>query len=160
MRIIVEIVAAVLFVVSTGLLFSETVRARHILFTLVGIVALASSYVITKTVLDASFGHRIHHRHTELAMLAGPPAQPAAPSPSGAAPAPVVQTSATDGVLEAVYTLTESTLNRVVRAGTKQSSASVSSDTVVDVIVGMTIAVLGLLSQILSGAFRRLTGAG
>ncbi len=149
MRVIIEIAAAVLFVLTTGLLFTENVRASRILFTLVGIVALASSYVITKTVLDATVGHRTHHR---AAVSTTAVAQPAAAAPTTA------DLSATDAVLEQVYTLTESSLNRIVRAGTKQSSASVSSDTVVDVIVGLSLAVLGLLSQILPGLFRRLTG--
>ena len=151
MRYLIDAIAAVLFVVSTGLLFSEAVRARHMLFTLVGIVALASSYVIAKQVLDSTAGHRVH-RH--VAAMTAAPAKPVT-----AAEAPSTDLSATDTVLEQVYTITESALNRIVRAGTKQSTASVSSDTVVDVIVGLSLAVLGLLSQIFSGLFRRMVGA-
>ncbi len=145
MRLVVEAIAAILFMLSTGLLFNEAVRARHILFTLVGIVALASSYVIIKGVLDATVGHRMHHAHA--ASVAAP-----APAPS------VADIPTSDSVLETVYAATESALNRVVRAGTKQTTASVGSDTVVDVIVGLSLAALGLLSQLLSSLFRRLTG--
>ncbi len=148
MRYLIDAVAAVLFVVSTGLLFSETVRARHLLFTLVGIVALASSYAIAKQVLDATVGHRMHHRHVVT--------DAATPAPTIAA---ATDLSPTDAVLESIYTATESALNRIVRAGTKQSTASVSSDTVVDVIVGLSLALLGVLSQIFSGLFRRVLGA-
>ncbi|MEJ0044415.1 MAG: hypothetical protein WDM81_20320 [Rhizomicrobium sp.] len=147
MRYLIDGVAAVLFVVSTGLLFSETVRARRILFILVGVVTLASSYVIAKDVLDATVGHRMHHRRAVVAA-------------STAAPAPDANDfSATDALLEQIYGTTESALNRIVRAGTKQSTASVSSDTVVDVIVGLSLAALGVLSQLFSSLYRRLFGA-
>ena len=146
MHYLVDAVAAVLFVVSVGLLFTETVRAGRILFTLVGIVALASSYVITKQVLDTTFGHR--HAHHAAAAAQTAPAQPAQ-----------ANSFAADAVLESIYAGTESALNRIVRAGTKQSTASVSSDTVVDVIVGLSLAVLGALSQLFSALFRRLFGA-
>jgi len=146
MHYLVDAVAAVLFVISVALLFTETVRARHILFTLVGIVALASSYVITKQVLDTTFGHRHAHHAATTAQTA--PAQPAQ-----------ADSFAADAVLESIYAGTESALNRIVRAGTKQSTASVSSDTVVDVIVGLSLAVLGALSQLFSALFRRLFGA-
>ena len=149
MHYLIDAIAAGLFVISTGLLFSETVRARHVLFTLVGIVALASSYVITKQVLDSTFGHRQWHH---AAATASSPAGQTAP----------VQTAsdsfAVDAVLESVYVGTESALNRIVRAGTKQSTASVSSDTVVDVIAGLSLTILGVLSQLLSAAFRRVFG--
>lgn len=151
MRYLVDGVAAVLFVVSTGLLFSEGVRARHLLFTLVGILALASSYVITKQVLDSTVGHRMHHH---LAAAADHSTKASSASDTTSA-----DLSATDSLLEQVYTATEAALNRIVRAGTKQSTASVSSDTVVDVVVGLSLAVLGLLSQIFSGLVRRLLGA-
>ena len=146
MRYLIDGIAAVLFVVSTGLLFTEGVRARHILFTLVGIVALGSSYVITKQVLDSTFGHR-HHQHA------------AAATPTVQTSQPQSQSLAADAVLESVFVGTESALNRIVRAGTKQSTASVSSDTVVDVIVGLSLAVLGILSQLFSALFRRMFGA-
>ncbi len=146
MRYLIDAVAAVLFVVSIALLFTETVRARHILFTLVGIVALASSYVIIKQVLDATFPHR--HRHHAVAATQPAPAQPAQ-----------ADTFAADAMLESIYVGTESALNRIVRAGTKQSTASVSSDTVVDVIAGLSLAALGVLSQLFSALFRRMFGA-
>ncbi|HEY0105443.1 MAG TPA: hypothetical protein VGB91_05110 [Rhizomicrobium sp.] len=149
MRFAVDAAAAVLFVLSIGLLFSEGVRASRMLFILVGIVALGSSYIITKQVLDATVGHRMHHRQTLAA-----PVQPAA-----AAAAPLSAASTSDALLESIYLTTESALNRIVRAGTKQSAASVSSDTVVDVIVGLSLAALGVLSQLFSALFRRLTGA-
>jgi len=149
MRFVVEAVAAVLFVVSTGLLFNARIRASHALFVLVGIMALASSYVVTKHVLDATVGYRMHPRHA----VASTPANPSATAPAQSDP------FATDAVLASVYTITEGALDRIVRAGTKQSTASVSSDTVVDVIVGLTLAVLGLLSQVFSALFRRLFGA-
>jgi len=152
MRYLIDAIAAVLFVVSIGLLFSETVRARHLLFSLVGIVALASSYVITKQVLDATFPHR-HHHH---AVTESQPAQTAQPAgPAAAQPDPFVA----DALLESVFVGTESALNRIVRAGTKQSNASVSSDTVVDVIAGLSLAALGVLSQLFSALFRRMFGA-
>ncbi|MEJ0025596.1 MAG: hypothetical protein WDN01_06160 [Rhizomicrobium sp.] len=149
MRYLIDAVAAVLFVVSTGLLFSEAVRARRVLFILVGVVTLASSYVIAKDVLDATVGHRMHHRRATVA------ASTAAPAPDTA----LNDFSATDALLEQIYGLTESALNRIVRAGTKQSTASVSSDTVVDVIVGLSLAALGVLSQLFSSLYRRLFGA-
>ncbi|MEI9888361.1 MAG: hypothetical protein WDN08_18040 [Rhizomicrobium sp.] len=147
MRYVVDAVAAILFVASIGLLFSETVRARHFLFTLVGIVALASSYVIAKQVLDSTVGHRMHHRHIAVSTSTAP-----APETVGS------DFSAADAVLERIYTATEAALNRIVRAGTKQSTASVSSDTVVDVIVGLSLALLGVLSQVFSGLYRRVFG--
>ncbi len=144
MRPWLDLGAAVLFVLATGLLFTETVRARRILFTLVGIVALASSYVITKQILDATFGHRHHAAATSVAAQA-PPAQS--------------ESAIADTVLGSVFVGTQTALNRIVRAGTKQSDASVSSDTVVDVIAGLSLAVLGVLSQLFTALFRRLFGA-
>ncbi len=150
MHYLIDAVAAILFVVSVALLFSDAIRARHILFTLAGIVALASSYVITKQVLDATFPHR-HHHHTVATT------QPA-PTPAATQPASV-DTFAADAVLESIYVGTEDALNRIVRAGTKQSTASVSSDTVVDVIAGLSLAALGVLSQLFSALFRRMFGS-
>ena len=151
MRYLIDAIAAVLFVVSIGLLFSETVRARHLLFSLVGIVALASSYVITKQVLDATFPHRHHHHATTTAATQPTPVAQAAQAPAD----PFIA----DAVLESIYTGTEDALNRIVRAGTKQSTASVSSDTVVDVIAGLSLAALGVLSQLFSALFRRMFGS-
>ena len=142
MRYLVEAVAAVLFVVSTGLLFNARVRASGVLFVFVGIVTLASSYVITKTILDATFDRRAHHH---LATTT------AAPTPQAAA-------STLDTVLQGIYIGTESALDRIVRAGTGQQNAGVGSDTVVDVIVGLSLAVLGALAQFLSSLARRLFG--
>jgi hypothetical protein len=142
MRYLIEAVAAVLFVVSTGLLFNARVRASTALFVLIGVVTLASSYVITKTILDATFDRRAHHH---VAMAAPKPAAP----PS---------TSTLDTVLQEIYVDTESALDRIVRAGTGQQTASVGSDTVVDVIVGLSLAVLGVLAQILSSLVRRAFG--
>jgi hypothetical protein len=141
MRYLIEAVAAVLFVLSTGLLFNARVRASRALFVVIGIVTLASSYVITKSILDATFDRRAHHHQ----IAATAPAQPAA--------------SPLDAVLQQVYAGTEGALDRVVRAGTGQQNASVGSDTVVDVIVGLTITLLGLVAQILSSFLRRLAGA-
>ena len=151
MHYLVDGVAAVLFVVSVALLFSDAVRARHILFTQVGIVALASSYVITKQVLDATFPHRHHHHATTTAATQPTPVAQAAQAPAD----PFIA----DAVLESIYTGTEDALNRIVRAGTKQSTASVSSDTVVDVIAGLSLAALGVLSQLFSALFRRMFGS-
>jgi hypothetical protein len=141
MRYLIEAAAAVLFVLSTGLLFNARVRASHVLFVVIGIVTLASSYVITKSILDATFDRRAHHHQA----VAPAPAQPAS--------------SPLDAVLQQAYVGTESALDRIVRAGTGQQSASVGSDTVVDVIVGLTITLLGVAAQILSSLLRRLVGA-
>jgi hypothetical protein len=138
MRYLVEAAAAVLFVLSTGLLFNARVRASHALFILIGIVTLASSYVIAKSILDATFDRRAYHHHVA-----------AAPQPAAAG------SSAVDTVLQNIYVATESGLDRIVRAGTGQPAASVSSDTVVDVIVGLSLAVLGVVAQLLSSLFRR-----
>ena len=142
MRYLVEAAAAGLFVLSTGLLFNARIRASAALFVLVGVVTLASSYVITKTILDATFDRRAHHHHVA-----------AAPQPVATA-----DTSAVDSVLQNIYVATESGLDRIVRAGTGQQTASVGSDTVVDVIVGLSLAVLGLVAQTLSSLFRRVLG--
>ena len=142
MRYLIEAAAAVLFVLSTGLLFNARVRASHALFIVIGIVTLASSYVITKAILDATFDRRAHH-HVAIA------------TPKPAAPA---GTSALDTVLQDIYVGTESALDRIVRAGTGQQAASVGSDTVVDVIVGLSLALLGILAQILSSLVRRIFG--
>ncbi|MEI9993609.1 MAG: hypothetical protein WDM91_03355 [Rhizomicrobium sp.] len=151
MRILIEAAAAVLFIVSTALLFSERIRASRILFVLVGLLTLASSYVITKHILDATVGQRMHRHH----VVAGAPAPGPQEPPTQADDAQ----STTDTLLQAVYQGTEGALNRIVRSGTGQASASVGSDTVVDVIVGLSLAVLGVLSQLVSMFFRRLTGA-
>jgi hypothetical protein len=149
MKIGYEIAAAVLFVLSSGLLFSESVRASRVLFSLVGIVAMASFYVLTKDILDATAGQRFHHHiNTAHAIV---PAVPSAATPD--------TPSFTEALLQAVYQNTENLLDRLVRAGTGQASASVSADTVVGAIVGVLLAVLGAVSQIFSALFRRLAGA-
>ncbi len=155
MRILFELVAALLFILASGLLFSETVRASRILFVIVGIVALASSYVITKQILDATVGQRFHRGHAHIARSL--PASPSlqAAEPAGILPAP----SATDVVLQSVYQYTQAALDRLVRAGTGQPSASVSADTVVGTIVGLLLAALGAISQAFSAAYRKLVGA-
>jgi hypothetical protein len=150
MRILIEVLAAVLFVVSSGLLFNQTVRGSRILFVLVGIVALASSYVITKQVLDATIGQRFHRGHVHTTAHAP---DTAALQPDMATPATV-----TDVVLQSVYQSTQGILDKLVRSGTGQATASVSADTVVGTIVGVLLAALGLLSQMASALYRRVFG--
>jgi len=146
MKIGYEIAAAVLFVFSSGLLFSDGVRASRVLFSLIGIVAMASFYVLTKDILDATAGQRFHG-HMNMAH-----ALPSAPAPAADVP------SVTEAVLQTVYQNTQNLLDRLVRAGTGQATASVSADTVVGTIVGVLLAALGAVSQIFSALFRRLTG--
>lgn len=146
-RFLFDAAAALLFVFSSGLLFSETVRASRILFIAVGIVALASSYVLTKHALDSTVGERMHRYHAV--------ANSASPAPTAV---PSDETGA-DALLQTLYRNTENALDRMVRAGTGKADAAVSSDTVIGTIVGILLAVLGLVSQAFSALFRRVTGA-
>jgi hypothetical protein len=153
-HLVIEGIAVVLFVLSTAFLFSDRVRASHALFVIIGILTLASSYVITKTILDGTFDRRTHHYHE----MANAPAagQVAAAAPAvGATPA---EASILDAVLQQVYAVTEGTLNRIARAGTGQQAISVSSDTVVDVIFGLAITLLGIVAQLLSSLTKRVLG--
>jgi hypothetical protein len=64
----------------------------------------------------------------------------------------------TDVVLQSVYQSTQGILDKLVRSGTGQATASVSADTVVGTIVGVLLAALGLLSQMFSALYRRVFG--
>lgn len=77
--IITEIIAAILFVLSSGLFFNERFRSNITLVTLAGLIALVSTYFLTEQIIDRVITARLEERFASNANTQIPPTTKSAP---------------------------------------------------------------------------------
>jgi ABC-type dipeptide/oligopeptide/nickel transport system permease subunit len=148
-----EFVSAALFALSSGLLFSERFKANRLMVVVAGVVALASTFLLVTQVLHTAT--RINERHA-LSHSRPPGVQtPALPQP---APGEVPSSSLGEQATQASYQFTQNTLDWIVRTGTGNPGATVTSDTVVGTIIAFMLAILASLGSMVSALVRRLIG--
>lgn len=143
------IVAPVLFVLSSALLYSARHQRSGLLFFLALMIAIVSSVFLTAQLIR--FTSHMHGR----------------PSVSQSAPQALPQPQATatpmlslgEQITQSSYQVVEDALDWLVRTGTGKADAEVSSDTVVGTIIAILLALLAFGGSILSALVRRMIGA-
>jgi hypothetical protein len=142
------IAAPVLFVLSCALLYSARHQRNGLLFFLALLIAIVSSVFLTAQLIR--FTSHTHGRYavSQIAEQAVPQAREAA------TPAP----SLGEQITQSAYQIVETALDWIVRTGTGNSSAAVSSDTVVGAIGAILLSLLAFVGSLLSAVVRRLIG--
>ncbi|HWA91961.1 MAG TPA: hypothetical protein VG889_18115 [Rhizomicrobium sp.] len=142
------IVAPVLFVLASGLLYSTRSGRSRLSFFIALLVVIVSGVFLTAQLIRSTT--HIHERHVATQQTMPGRALPQS------APAPDL--SLAERITQASYQFTENALDWIVRTGTGSPGATVGSDTVVGTIIAILLAALAVAGSLLSALMRRLVG--
>jgi hypothetical protein len=142
------IVAPVLFVLSSALLYSARHQRSGLLFFLALMIAIVSSVFLTAQLIR--FTSHVHGRPTVTQSVPQVLPQPQATA--------TPMQSFGERITQSSYQVIEDVLDWLVRTGTGKADAEVSSDTVVGTIIAILLALLAFAGSLLSTLVRRMIG--